>query len=252
MTRILLVVAALLATVVPSASAAQLPVVDVLVLYTPKALAGSGSVDRLKTTTQASFDYVNTAFHNSKAKVRARLVALEPAPDYNPDGKPESSAAYDYMGGTPESAARARDRVRADVVALTAAEVGGFSNGQSRPVPATSEGTGKKILFGYDRPLDFFAHELGHILGLMHDNFPGGGDYGHARGYVAPSLKWRTIMAYETKCTDAGTTCPSIQYFSNPSLTYEGEQLGKPKGQPDEADEVLMLNESAPVVAAYR
>jgi hypothetical protein len=59
-------------------------------------------------------------------------------------------------------------------------------------------------------------------------------------------------MAYASHCEAKGHTCPLIPYFSNPRLSYQGEALGVPRGQPGEADAVAMLDQSAPVVAAYR
>jgi hypothetical protein len=151
--------------------------------------------------------------------------------------------------------ARLRDEYRADVVGVFAADTGGFSIGVPRPVPKTSPGDGAMMLLGYDRTRDdfsYFAHELGHLLGLMHD-FEEEPPYTYARGYIPPSMNWRDIMAYESTCHEAGKEeCPLAPYFSNPRLTYQGEALGVPKGQPGEADAVSMLNESAPIVAAYR
>lgn len=217
------------------------PVVDTVILYTPKAQQDAGGEDALRGIAERAARYTNQAFVNSQANVRARVVAVLPAPDYNPDGKDESTAAYDYLANTPPSAERLRDTVRADVVALFASDVGGFSAGDHM------------MLLGHDRTNaepDYFAHELGHLLGLAHDGERGKHPY--SRGYVAPSMKWRDIMAYEDVCKDAGKTCPVIPYYSNPRLTYEGEPLGVPIGQPGEADATATLNETGPIVAAYR
>jgi hypothetical protein len=235
--------------------AAALPVVDVLMLYTPDAAARLGGETELRGIADRAAAYTNEAFTNSRANVRTRVVGLAPAPDYNPDGKNDSDAAYDYLFRAPGSVGAQRGEHRADVVGLFAFDSGAFSNAVEVPVPAESPGQGAMMLLDSemtrDEP-DTYAHELGHLLGLDHDGGEEGTEYAYARGYVAPSMKWRDIMAYEDVCVDAGTKCPVIPYYSNPALTYEGEALGVPKGQPGEADAVSMLNESAPTVAAYR
>ncbi|MFD0568698.1 reprolysin-like metallopeptidase [Kitasatospora gansuensis] len=46
------------------------------------------------------------------------------------------------------------------------------------------------------------GHELGHNLGLDHDwvTEPEPGKYPYAHGWIPPSKKWRTIMAYPGGC----------------------------------------------------
>jgi hypothetical protein len=189
---------------------------------------------------------------------RTRIAAVLPAPDYNPEGKQESTAAYDYAAGIPDSARRLRDTHRGDVNALFASDVGGFSTSSPRPITEESGERGNLMLLGHDRTdgePDYLTHELGHLMGLTHDRAESGdpGDgYDYGRGWIAPSMKWRDVMAYEDACEAAGKKCPVIPYFSNPRLTYQGEPLGIPVGQPGEADAARLLNETAPIVAAYR
>ncbi len=251
----LMAIAASVALAAPAASADDLPVVDVLVLYTPTV----GGEEAARRVAEGGSAYTNQAFVNSEANVRTRIAAVLPAPDYNPEGKPESDAAYDYVFQPPASAVALRDQHRGDVTAVLASDVGGFSTSVPRPVRKDSPGMGSMMLLGHDRVTlepDYYAHELGHLLGLAHDKYVGGDGtgegYAFARGYVLPSMKVRDIMAYVDLCRDAGKDCPVIPYYSNPRLQYQGEPLGVPKGSPDPADAVSMLDESAPIVSAYR
>ena len=74
-----------------------------------------------------------------------------------------------------------------------------------------------------------FGHELGHNMGARHDwyvdddlNSP----YSYNKGYVNVHDQWRTIMAYNSECSDRGFNCNRLQYWSNPAVSYGGDPMG--------------------------
>ena len=87
-----------------------------------------------------------------------------------------------------------------------------------------------------------FAHELGHLMGLVHDrhvecdsNSCNRGSTKYGYGYVnqqafesgaATNTRWRTIMSYNDQCFAAGFSCGDILRFSNPNQTYRSDPLG--------------------------
>jgi hypothetical protein len=56
-------------------------------------------------------------------------------------------------------------------------------------------------------------------------------------------------MAYAGACPGG---CPRIQYFSNPNVTYHGRPTGVNENAPNSANNALSLNNTAPIVAAWR
>ena len=79
------------------------------------------------------------------------------------------------------------------------------------------------------------AHEIGHNMGLHHDWYVNGSStpcpWHH--GYVnqeaiggTSSQRWRTIMAYNTQCSDNSISCTRLTYWSNPDKTYNGDPMG--------------------------
>ena len=99
-----------------------------------------------------------------------------------------------------------------------------------------------------------YGHELGHNMGAHHDRYVASepGAYAYSHGYVNFDARWRTIMAYNDECYEQGTTCPRIQYWSNPSVDYDGLPTGVPSNDPESADNALTLANTAPTVAQFR
>ena len=103
-------------------------------------------------------------------------------------------------------------------------------------------------------------------MGLSHDRYVDHGWFPYSYGYVnqrafadgAPeSAGWRTIMAYDKQCSDAGLDCGSILRFSNPNQSYLGDPLGVPgesrtSAVNGPADAVRTLNITRHSVAAFR
>ena len=109
------------------------------------------------------------------------------------------------------------------------------------------------------------AHECGHNMGLRHDWYVDGSTTpcSHHHGYVnqvaisqgtssPASSRWRTIMAYNDRCSAAGFSCTRINRWSNPGLTYNGDATGQPIGSSQASDEAYAFYRMACLVAAFR
>ena len=116
-----------------------------------------------------------------------------------------------------------------------------------------------------------FAHEVGHNLGLLHDRYVEQSKraiYPYGYGYVnkdafetraAERTRWRTLMAYNDRCTDARFFggCEWLLRFSNPGQTYLGDALGiageehvvDPDGP---SDARRTINETARLASSFR
>lgn len=99
-----------------------------------------------------------------------------------------------------------------------------------------------------------FIHEMGHNMSARHDRYVDGTDgkpYDYNHGYVNVTDQWRTIMAYNDKCSDAGKDCDRLGYWSNPNVNYGGDAMGVASGN-NAADNHRALNNAMPVVATFR
>jgi len=94
-----------------------------------------------------------------------------------------------------------------------------------------------------------FAHEIGHLLGSLHERrIAEEGDqaaYDYSWGHVEASPRFKTIMSYGDEY--------EAPYFSNPRLDYcRGIACGVEIGEPDSADNATGFNNVRHMVAGYQ
>lgn len=204
---------------------------------------------------QLNVDWTNEAYRNSKIKQVLRLadaweVAYTEAADIGNRTHVALSDLANPSDGVIDGVHGARDAVGADLVSLWC-----------------FHGCGKADLFTGLATSAFsvanwsdsavFAHEVGHNMGAGHarDDMAGGGSFPYSWGYTDPNDAWKTIMSYGAGC---GYACSTIQYFSNPNVSYNGTPTGRPdgsvdaSGNPDSADNARTHTETAPTVSTFR
>lgn len=218
------------------------PTVDVLVLYSPSALASYQTAGAIAQAVSAEMTAVNQVFASSGVQARVHLVGLYEVPF---SVYPTMAHAVSDANATRLDIIDFRDQTQADIVLLmTVGQLGCY---------------GSPGMPGYDlRQADQghvnvingtcgFGEAIGRSLGL--GSFPGSSDaakpYGH--GFVGfpgePYGPRATFMAREF-CTG----CQYANRLSDPTLIIDGVTMG----HPDTAHARRAVDEAAPLVAAYR
>ena len=231
-------------------AAAVSPTIDVMVVYTAAALAGAGSLPALKANIALAILESNQSYANSGIAPHLRLVHVQQV-TYAETGN--LTTDVHRLAGTTDgfmdNVHALRNLYGADVVTLIVENGGGFC-GMADAVKASAATAFDVVqriacLTGYYS----FAHELGHLQGARHDIYEDRlrTPYSYGHGYVNLPALWRTVMAYDKKCTDNGVTCTRLQYWSNPAATYGGAAMGDATARNN-----LVLNTTAAAVANFR
>jgi len=221
--------------------------IEVMVLYTPQALASAGGHNEVRAIAQAAVDATNTAWTNSQVVPRMHLVhsgAVAHADDGNM-GNDLSWLASDA------DVARLRDAVGADMVSLLVAGGGACGIGyvQRNPGPGFANSAFQVTALGCAVGNLSFAHEFGHNQGCEHNPenssaWPSNGSFPWSYGHWH-SANYRTVMSYSNPCTGGCTRHP---YFSDSNVVFQGE----PTGILDERENYRTLNSTAQYVSNFR
>ena len=243
--------------------------IDVAVVYTRAARDAAGGVAAIEAEIDLMVAETNQAYAASGVHHRVTLVDRSEVPyAETADSELDLRRLLDPADGHLDVVHTLRDEVGADLVHLIVGEADDICGRAYIPgvFGLTVQGCGGRT----------FAHELGHNMGLRHDRYAqlhssSEGGRGPvtpdpAFGYVnhrafesgaLPSSRWRSVMAYNAQCDDAGFYCSTPLRFSSPDQRFNGDPLGVPYGTGGSgvngpADAVAVLNATGPAVALRR
>jgi hypothetical protein len=213
----------------PLAAAEANTVIDLMVVYTPKARANAGGASGIQAKIVKAVEAANQAYINSKVHMKLNLVHMAEV-SYTESG--DMSRTINDLRGTKDGKMDIvhswRNQYGADQVALVSADANycGIAYQMTR---LSSSFAPYAFAVVHDDSKAYclagqtLAHELGHNQGNAHDraNSSSAGIYPYSYGHrLCQSGGFRTIMSYA--CSGA----TRISNFANPTVYYNGKPTG--------------------------
>jgi len=221
-------------------------VVNILVLYTPQASAGAGGANSMRTQINVAMQEANTVFQNSHINTRVHL-ALATQINYLESGTVSNDLArlVNPGNGILAQAHQLRDQVGADLVCLVTETGSDWSfYGLQGPSAANAFSVIRRpyLTGGYYFPVDL-SFNFGCQLEPPYADSVGAFPYAYGYSFWANGTFYSTAEAFSGQ---------RIPYFSNPDVLFQGVPMGVPTGLVNAADNALVMNQTAPIVAAFR
>ena len=225
-------------------------VIDVMVLYTPAASFDAGSSLAIRSQINRAVADTNMALANSQVNATVRLVYAGSI-NYTESGALSSDLLNLQQGVAGlNSVDSLRTKYGADLVSMWVGPEAGGEAGQAFQ-PDSSANAQAAYGFNvveqqYATDNFTFAHEIGHNLGAGHDSSdptPRAIPYAFGKTFTLGSYTVGDIMS------DAGNE--RIAYYSDPNVSFQGISTGYPDNSVHPADNARVMNQFAPVVAAY-
>jgi hypothetical protein len=218
--------------------------IDVLVLYTPAAVAKNGNLPgNVRQAIKTAIDNANTTVYpNSGISTSLRFLHAEQISFTETTNLATVVAnikndVNQILNGTStvmQNARKLREMYGADVVVLLGTSTA-WPCGIAASIPGASNTAFAVAVDSLNYCLrdNTIPHEIGHLQGAHHDSFvdkSGTLAYGHGYVYISAlnpptaSTSYRTVMAYDNACQARfnGSLCVSKPIFSNPSKVFPG------------------------------
>ena len=232
--------------------------INVMVVYTPEAkaaatAAGSDIEAEIELIVEETNDtYINSGIPQRIVLVYTGKVSYSDSGDVETDRNRLRNKVDGFMDGVH----RIRNRVYADLVNLWVASGGCGIAFIQTSVSTSFESSGFSVASrGCATTNLTFAHELGHNMGARHDRYvdnTNNSPYKYNHGHVNVTDGWRTVMAYNNRCSDSGTSCSRLQFWSNPNKSRNGDPMGISTPSAKAADNYRTLKNTAETVARFR
>jgi hypothetical protein len=235
--------------------------VDVMVVYTPAALAYEGNTANMEANIAEAMQRANEAHVNSDTQVYMRLVQSAEV-DYT-----ESDYATDLdrltydNDGYMDEVHTLRDSCGADFVCLFSSRTD--TGGVGWLLNSTSGRADLAFCLARVQQTDWtytVVHEWGHNMGCHHSENQvvqaGPGLYSYSSGWQWADSQsgydgYCTVMTYQDYDNDGAYDYLRVAYFSNPDINYTGSVVNA-TGHATDGDNARTMRQMKDILAAYR